>query len=133
LDQIDAGGSRKGLAFVMHWRSFAGKRGRIHHQASRDGYIDQGRRRGSVAAQNSRTICGAHKLRLLFPRASLPRGVTIEAQRRHILWLIENSPGSKRAVCPRRRSTRRVTHWRPGGFEQASVLWMEQGRQHLRM
>ena len=60
-----------------------------------------------------------------------PREVTIEARRRHILWLIENSPDSEASALPEATIDAKGHELAdPAGFEQASVLWMEQARRH---
>src|SRR6267154_1998314 len=60
-----------------------------------------------------------------------PREVTIEARRRHILWLIENSPGSEAsALSEATIDAKGHALADPAGFAQASVLWMEQARRH---
>jgi hypothetical protein len=59
------------------------------------------------------------------------REITIEARRRHILWLIENSPGAEASgLSEATIDAKGHAMADPTGFEQASVLWMEQARQH---
>ena len=60
-----------------------------------------------------------------------PREVTIEARRRHILWLIENSPDSEAsALSEATIDAKGHALADPAGFEQASALWIEQARHH---
>jgi hypothetical protein len=60
-----------------------------------------------------------------------PREITIEARRRHILWLIENSPGSEAsALSEATIDAKGHVLADPVGFEQASALWVEQARRH---
>ena len=60
-----------------------------------------------------------------------PREVTIEARRRHILWLIENSPDSEASALSEATIDAKGHELAdPAGFEQASVRWMEQARRH---
>jgi hypothetical protein len=60
-----------------------------------------------------------------------PREVTIEARRRHILWLIANNPDSEASALSEATIDAKGHELAdPAGFEQASVLWMEQARRH---
>jgi hypothetical protein len=62
-----------------------------------------------------------------------PPEVTIEARRRHILWLIENNPDSEvSALSEASIDAKGHALADPAGFEQASVLWMEQARRHAK-
>jgi hypothetical protein len=56
---------------------------------------------------------------------------TIEARRRHILWLIEHHPESD-VTGLSEATIDRAGHSLadPAGYEQAATLWMEQARQH---
>ena len=59
------------------------------------------------------------------------RDATIEARRRHILWLIEHHPESE-AVDLSEATIDRAGHGLAdqAGYEQASKLWIEQARRH---
>lgn len=60
-----------------------------------------------------------------------PREVTIEARRRHIVWLIENNPASEASGLPEATiDAKGHALADPVGFEQASALWIEQARHH---
>ena len=62
-----------------------------------------------------------------------PREVTIEARRRHILWLIANNPDSEASALSEATIDAKGHELAdPAGFEQASVLWMEQARRHAK-
>ena len=59
------------------------------------------------------------------------REFTIEARRRHILWLIEYNPGAEAsALSEATIDAKGHALADPAGFEQASELWMEQTRRH---
>ena len=61
------------------------------------------------------------------------RDVTIEARRRHILWLIEHNPDSEASTLSEATiDAKGHALADAAGFEQASVLWMEQARRHAR-
>ena len=60
-----------------------------------------------------------------------PREVTIEARRRHILWLIEHHPDAEAsALSEATIDAKGHALADADGYEQASVLWMEQARRH---
>jgi hypothetical protein len=62
-----------------------------------------------------------------------PREVVIAARRRHIVWLIENSPESEASgLSEATIDAKGHALADPAGFEQASVRWMEQARHHAR-
>jgi hypothetical protein len=56
---------------------------------------------------------------------------TIEARRRHVLWLIAHHPDSEIADLPE-ATIDRAGHALadPAGYEEASSLWLEQARRH---
>ena len=60
-----------------------------------------------------------------------PREVTIEARRRHIMWLIEHHPDAEAsALSEATIDAKGHALADPDGYQQASVLWIEQARHH---